>query len=110
MFYIKKKNYLLISILFAIITAVLTFLFIQSSTNTIKAFSLGDIKKDSSTVFVVKDYEGKVAIFLKNEAKPFVVLDTMTTVLPQEDIASLEKGIEVQGSDALRELIEDLTS
>lgn len=110
MFLFKRKNFIIISIIFMTITAVLTFMFLTTSTKTINAFSLNDIEKDSSTVFVVKDYGGKVAVFLKNEDEPFIILETLTSFLPEADVIALQQGIEVIGSTALRELLEDFTS
>lgn len=110
MFLFKRKNYVIISVIFITITAILTFMFFTSSTKTIKAFSLNEIEKDSATVFVVKDYGGKVAVFLKNENEPFIILDTLTSFLPETDVTALQQGIEVIGSTALRELLEDFTS
>ena len=73
----------------------------------IKAFALGDDINKSDVVFIVKDYEGRLAVFVKGDEQPSVVLDTPINILPQIDQQKLANGIEVVGSSRLRTLLED---
>src|SRR5574344_484092 len=57
--------------------------------------------------YIVKEYNGKVAAFKFGESKPFDTTQQNVDELPQRDRELLKSGIEVNGSDRLRRLLED---
>ena len=60
--------------------------------------------------YLVKEYEGKVAVFYDNVSDPETIYDTYVNELPQLDQQQLRDGIVVNTQEELRVLIEDLTS
>ena len=57
--------------------------------------------------YVITDYSGKVAVFIKDENEPMVVYEVYTHLLPENDIEILRKGIEVDGLSELQVRLED---
>ncbi len=60
--------------------------------------------------YLVKDCEGKIAVYRKGEQKPFMTTGTYTLSLPRSDSKKLQKGIEVAGKAALQRVLEDYCS
>ncbi|MBR1528779.1 MAG: hypothetical protein IJ642_05710 [Oscillospiraceae bacterium] len=57
--------------------------------------------------FVLKEYEGKAALFRENSERPYQILDLEVWLLPEADREALEQGIFAQDEAELRKLLED---
>lgn len=100
----------------------LAFLFLMASAFVTTLFSCGDDNITADTpptqteqatdyqTYIVREYDGMVAVFYNGEDKPFKVTDRYVSALPQQDIDDLRKGIEVTNEENLRKLLEDLCS
>lgn len=62
-----------------------------------------------SDIYIVKDYNGKVAVFYEGEDKPMRLTEQQVEALPQTDRDMLKEGVTVEGKEALRRLLEDYT-
>lgn len=60
-----------------------------------------------ATKYVVRAYEGKIAVFLGDSAVPAIVYEIEVAMFPPEDVALLMAGITVSGDNELRALLED---
>lgn len=60
--------------------------------------------------FVIKDCEGRLAVFRKGESTPFITTETYTNTLPRADINKLKQGIEAENAEKMRKLLEDYCS
>ncbi len=60
--------------------------------------------------YILKDYNGRIAVFYDGSETPNEIYEIYTRSLPAEDIAKIEKGIEISGIDKLTEILEDYTS
>ncbi len=61
------------------------------------------------TEFILKDYNGKIAVFTEEDANPIKILDTDTASLPSKDTEALKTGIRVGTKEELYRLIEDFS-
>lgn len=71
------------------------------------------IDAESTQHYIVKDYDGIVAVFYKtpiegNDIKE--ITDIMTNTLPKEEQDKLKQGIEIKGKEELYRLLEGYTS
>lgn len=57
--------------------------------------------------YLVTVYEGKIAVFKENETKPMQILDIPLSMLPEEDISILKKGIRAENIGELKRILED---
>lgn len=60
--------------------------------------------------YVVREYDGVVAVFYSDSNKPIRVTQRYVKALPEKDRAKLKKGIRVNDREQLRRLLEDLCS
>lgn len=61
--------------------------------------------------YIVKDYNGKVAIFSnKNDDKPDIVLDIKTNSLAKIDSDEIRTGIKVSDNNELKGVIENIVN
>ncbi len=60
--------------------------------------------------YLLKEYDGKLAVFLNGEETPFRLLDGSTAFLPENDKEALEEGIFIPDEESLKKRIEDFTS
>lgn len=71
------------------------------------------LQNDSDIIedfYTVKEYDGKIAVYKNEETKPYVVYDAYVSLLPQQDIELLKKGIVTDNKEYLQSIIEDYTS
>ncbi len=91
-----------------------TFLIVSSfflNKNITKAKKQKKIPLDASISYIVKDFNGNIAVFTKNAtSRPFKITDVYTKRLPMKDQLILKKGIEVETQNELNLLLEDLCS
>lgn len=60
--------------------------------------------------YLLKDSNGKIAVYKANEYDPYIILDVYTNTLPYVDRQNLLEGITILGDDNLRSIIEDFDS
>jgi len=79
-------------------------------------FTTSDIRRNSEDIsvtnnisFVLKDYNGNLALFRGNSDEPYVVLDEKTSFLNEYDRNRVLAGISVNTRSELEKLIEDMT-
>lgn len=79
-------------------------------------FTTSDIRRNSEDIsvtnnisFVLKDYNGNLALFRGNSDEPYVVLDEKTSFLNEYDRNRVVSGISVNTRTELEKLIEDMT-
>lgn len=65
---------------------------------------------EEEKVFIIKEYNGKVAVFEGQNENPLFVSDVFVSNLPEADKELLESGIEVKTEKQLNRLIEDYCS
>lgn len=58
--------------------------------------------------FVLREYDGKIALFQENEAVPLAVYETPLKSLYPADAQLLREGIRVKSESEISRLIEDL--
>ncbi len=78
--------------------------------NDLNNRSVQDYSDFAEDYFTIKEYEGKVAVYKNNETKPYVVYDSYVSLLPEQDIELLKKGIVTDDKLYLQSVIEDYTS
>ncbi|BCI59847.1 BofC C-terminal domain-containing protein [Solibaculum mannosilyticum] len=59
--------------------------------------------------WVMRDYQGKIAVFQDGNDDPTQVLDIYVNSLPEHDQDLLESGIRIDDQKELQQLIEDYT-
>ncbi|MCL2068849.1 MAG: hypothetical protein FWH00_03025 [Oscillospiraceae bacterium] len=67
-------------------------------------------EQDPLPVYIIREYEGHIAVFAHGDSEPQIVLDTQVKFLPDFDRMQLGEGIEVWSYDELTALIEDYIS
>ena len=60
--------------------------------------------------YIIKEYEGKLAVFSDKNDNPDIVFDVYLNQLPEYDRKQITDGIYVESYDKLISLIEDFTS
>lgn len=65
---------------------------------------------DDDYDYIIKTYEGRLAVFVKNSKSPDMIFEVYTHQLPEYDRYQLEKGIKVKDYGNLVKLIEDYTT
>ena len=81
-----------------------------SLNNDLNRRSLQDNSDIVQDYFTVKEYDGKIAVYKNEETKPYIVYDAYVSLLPQQDIELLKKGIVTDDKEYLQSVIEDYTS
>lgn len=61
-------------------------------------------------IYIIKECNGKIAVYKKGDFAPFMTTDTMTANLPKSDVLNLKNGIEVTGDAQLQKALEDFCS
>ncbi len=95
----------LFSLIFALIFTVLTVIF----SITVSAASKDDRKEVSSfeKLYILKDFEGRPAVFENGNTNPLYILDIFTDQLPERDRERLKAGITAKTLEEIRSLAED---
>ncbi len=102
-----KKHILIISSIIVLSTLVN----VSALNNTSRLTDVGNITETENSVFryVLKDYQGQIALFSQEKEKPIEVYDIYTSSLPTEDAAVIKKGILVTESELVA-ILEQYTS
>ena len=74
------------------------------------AAETGSAQQRTADVFIVKEYDGRVAVFTAGSLSPDKVYDTHVSQLPEYDRNLLIDGILANNKEELRKIIEDYTS
>lgn len=61
----------------------------------------------NETYYLLKDYNGTLAIFSSNQVEPIARLDVRTDSLPERDITRLQEGIRADTLEEIYSLAED---
>ncbi|MGN0545023.1 MAG: BofC C-terminal domain-containing protein [Acutalibacteraceae bacterium] len=59
--------------------------------------------------YIIRDYQGRVAVFRYGEDEPEEVFEVFTSSLPESECERISKGITVKSDEELQSLIEDYT-
>lgn len=98
-------------VLFMVAALVATFLSCERS-DDVSAASPTQSSENATKykTYIVKEYDGVVAVFENGDNKPIRVTDRYVSALPKADRDKLKTGIEVETPEQLRRLLEDLCS
>ena len=61
----------------------------------------------AATPYILKDHGGRLAVFAAEGGEPLRVYDVYIHLLPESDVAALQKGIPVESEERLDRLLED---
>lgn len=61
----------------------------------------------TDTIYILKEYGGRLAVFVPDENEPLAVYDVYVHLLPENDIEILRKGIKITSDYALQKALED---
>ena len=100
-----KKHYIIISI----ITGFAIFLFGVSIKNVTEKPQITTHTKTDEAVYILSDYNGRIALFESDKQTPIKVFDIFTQSLPQNDAKNIKNGIKLKKSD-IEKTIEDYIS
>ena len=64
----------------------------------------------TAETYTIREYDGKIAVFINQDTAPHTVYDAYVSVLPEPDREKLKKGITVDNTADLQKIIEDYTS
>lgn len=91
-------------------------LLVVSAGNAVKAHKEIQVEKAAALAekepvgFVLKEYEGKAALFRENSEKPYQILNLEIYLLPDADREALKQGIFAENEEELKTLLEDWES
>ncbi len=66
-------------------------------------------KEQTDTQYIMRDYDGRIAVFRNGEDYPEEVFDIFTSSLPQEEWERMINGIAIKDNQELQEMIEAYT-
>lgn len=97
-------------LLFALLCVFCFAILFISLNNDIKRQGIQDFSVAKQDYYTIKEYEGKIAVYKNAEASPYVIYDSYTSLLPEQDRQRLKKGIVTDDTEYLQKVIEDYTS
>lgn len=106
----KRAVYCVGIILLCFLVAAVIMVFIGGENSvTAEQEPSGITQQQDDSIYIVKEYNGKIAVFYQNDETPFRILEKSIDSLPQADRDMLKSGLSVTGESELRRLIEDYT-
>ena len=69
-----------------------------------------NINEISGMEYVLKDYDGRLAVFKTGQEEPELVFDVFVSTLPEYDQTALQSGVAAKDLEELNRLIEDYIS
>ena len=60
--------------------------------------------------YLLKEYEGRLAVYKKNSTEPDMVFDLLIKMLPEYDRSMLQRGIYMETYEDAQRMVEDYTS
>lgn len=82
----------------------------ERSSSSVQSSSKPARQPSETVEYILKEYNGRLAVFTGENTVPDYELDVYTRHLPEYDRKQLEEGIPVQGYEQLTALIEDYIS
>ncbi|MGN0525978.1 MAG: BofC C-terminal domain-containing protein [Acutalibacteraceae bacterium] len=101
-----KKHILIISFILFFSVTILIYSITQTNNISITAKPQNEVK----TQYTLKDYNGRIALFVGDKDIPKEIFNTFTVSLPTEDADNIRKGITVYSEKELNELLENYLS
>lgn len=106
----RKTAYILIAITMVISLLSVSFVKLSStSADATQQFSQTQVTT-IAPFYIIKEYNGRIAVFISNQQEPMREYDTYVNTLPEKDKELLKNGIVAMNDEELRERIEDYTS
>lgn len=81
-----------------------------STTQTSSAEESSEITSQLKEFYILKDYNGKIAVYSSLLDKPIEITDASITKLPKSDQDALKSGIKADTKKELNRLLEDFCS
>lgn len=106
----NKISIICLLLLTTSLVAIGTFTFFAGTKNNMTYMNASSSNMENNVQniqYIVKEYDGKVAVFKLGENEPAETLDIDITSLPFSDRAALKEGISLQDTKKLNQLIED---
>lgn len=105
------KKFIIVSYCFVLICVLVSFVAIPVMNQNSKASQKVEPETpDTSLSYIVKDFNGNIAVFENGSSTPFKVTEVCTNTLPKVDQERLAEGIVVNSQTELNTLLEDLCS
>ncbi len=98
---------------FVIVCLIFSFAILTKITNASEEYldqNLSDEKSSKNSIYIVKNFNGNVAIFESEKSEPIKITEVYVNNLPYQDQQNLEIGISVESKEELNFLLEDLCS
>lgn len=111
---LKQSVYILLLLL--IIVTPIKFLLFKKQNSTIsnstvtKSLHIETSQPIEEYQFILKEYNGKLAVFKKDSTEPEIIFDVLIDSLPEIDILQLKQGLKIKNHQELNERIEDFIS
>lgn len=117
---LKKHLYIFFTLSFMIAILSLIF-FVNKKTNQddlLDEYQILDVATNLQSAsqpmddyqFILKEFNGKLAVFKKDKREPEMVFNVLIDTLPQLDIEDLKIGLKIKNISELNERIEDFIS
>lgn len=84
--------------------------FITSNLTKMNAYQTSTYENTTDFHYILKDYNGKIALFTSDREAPVEVYDIFTNSLPDRDAEKLSKGITASDEKELSKLLETYLS
>ena len=72
--------------------------------------SSADFQTEPDYLYIIREHDGRVAVFARGEETPEMILERLVHHLPTYDRIQLREGVRVYSQEELQERIEDYTS
>lgn len=79
----------------------------SNTTSSQESTSAAEVLASGSDVYIVREYEGHIAVYRNDETTPFREYNTDVTILPQADRAALKQGKVLHSMAEVEKLMED---
>ena len=111
---LKKSKYIILSLVI-IVAVFITVKFKTSrdepSDNLVKkSLNITTSQPVEEYKYILKDFQGKLAVFEKNKKDPEMIFDVLIDSLPEVDVIELQQGLKIKDEQELNERIEDFVS
>lgn len=83
---------------------------IQEPVSNVAISQAQDPEPEEEYLYLMKEHEGKIALFAKGSDEPELVFEKLVKHLPEYDRIQLEEGIKIYTGDELNARIEDFIS
>lgn len=106
----NRETFIVLLFIVFMAAAIISILFISYNSNTTNAVTPTEVPTSEYQTYIVREYDGMVAVFQPQQDKPIKITHTYVSSLPQADQKSLATGIQADTKEQLRKLLEDLCS